>query len=328
MRTWPCCYTTGNSASDSWPCVFCPLPQWRTPEWWLHSQQKKKGCAFLLTFPAPRHQQWTRFVLWLRCQNRRNVRTIVELPRPKFSAARRSTLILAHLHSDASSGLDKYSSRTLVLVTKKKSPSVNSNQFSIVAKLSRSAVYLKMYLATSSSSPPPTLWTFSTVFTEAQPQVFSTFSRCSPRLSSEKLFWKRPSTPARQPLSTSLHFQTSAFATALVPVLSVLVAESTVGTLVWRPRCEGETVVNVWSDRQRHCGSSTTVSCVLLSSTFCCQLKPFLILGWWLCNLSDPIVCVCGQRDMDPLIHSTSYSVKRVNESGLMFGCQPCRCDC
>lgn len=36
-------------------------------------------------------------------------------------------------------GLKKYSSRTLVLVTKKKSPSVNSNQFSIVAKLSRSA---------------------------------------------------------------------------------------------------------------------------------------------------------------------------------------------
>lgn len=34
------------------------------------------------------------------------------------------------------------------------------------------------------------------------------------------------------------------------------------------------------------------VSRVLLSSTFCCQLKPFLVLGWWLCNLSDPHVCM------------------------------------
>lgn len=92
----------------------------------------------------------------------------------------------------------------------------------------------------------------------------------------------------------------------------------------------------MWGRNGREClvwqtaalSMSTKVSGVLLSSTFCCQLKPFLILGWWLCNLSDPIVCVCGQRDMDPLIHSTSYSVKRVNESGLMFGCQPCRCDC
>lgn len=57
--------------------------------------------------PLPVTSSGLPFVLWLRCQNRRNVRTIVELPRPKFSAARRSTLILAHLHSDASSGLDK-----------------------------------------------------------------------------------------------------------------------------------------------------------------------------------------------------------------------------
>lgn len=230
MRTWPCCYTTGNSDSDSWPCVLCPLPQWQTPEWWLHSRQKKKGCAFLLTFPAPCHQQWTRFVLWLRCQNRRNVRTIVELPRPKFSAARRSTLILAHLHSDASDGLEQILQQDFV--TKKKNLHLWILTSSVLwQSWAVRLVYRKMYL-TSSSSPPPTLWTFIMVSTEAQPQVFSTFS-CCPRLSSEKLFWKQPSTPARQRLSTSLHFQTSAFATDLVPVLSALVAESTVGTLVW-----------------------------------------------------------------------------------------------
>lgn len=133
--------------------------------------------------PDPGCQQSTR-LLRLCCQNRQNVWTIVELPRPKFSATHRATLLLAHLHSDVCDGLDKYSCRSSPF---KESLSVNSNQSSIVAKLSRSAVYFQIYLT---SSPPPTQRTFSilqskgsfvpsiVVFTEGQPQVFSAFSCC------------------------------------------------------------------------------------------------------------------------------------------------------
>lgn len=52
----------------------------------------------------------------------------------------------------------------------------------------------------------------------------------------------------------------------------------------------------MWGRNGRLTESGTAVvcqvSCVLLSSTFCCQLKPFLVLGWWLCNLPDPHVCM------------------------------------
>lgn len=52
------CCTEVKPSSDLWTAVFCPPPQRKTPEWWLNTQQKK-GCAFLLTLPAPFYQQRT-----------------------------------------------------------------------------------------------------------------------------------------------------------------------------------------------------------------------------------------------------------------------------
>lgn len=177
---------------------------------------------------------------------------------------------------------------------KKKSPSVNSNQFSIVAKLSRSAVYLKMYLTSSSSSPPPTLWTFSMVFTEAQPQVFSTFSRCPVSLPRDSF----GNNQARQPASCFylLAFSNVSFChrsglCALRVSYRVSSWYAGVTSLMWeRNGCE------CLVSQKATLRSSTKVSCVLLSSTFCCQFKPFLILWWWLCNLSDSIVCMWVER--------------------------------
>lgn len=203
--------------------------------WMMTLQPAEEGMCLPPHLPRSLSPAVDSFVLWLCCQNRRK-----SLDHRRVAETQILSNPTLNSHTCTSSlwrvmmGLTNTPAELWFSLQKKKSPSVNSNQFSIVAKLSRSAVYLKTYLTSPSSSPPPTL----------NIQYGFHWSPTSGvlHLLLLKLFWKRPSTPA---VSTSLHFQTSAFATDLVFVLSALVTESTVGTLVWHPWCEGETVVIV-----------------------------------------------------------------------------------
>lgn len=275
-HTWPCCYTPGDSYSDSSTCVLCPLPQWKTPEWWLYSQQKK-GCAFLLTFPAPCHQQWT--PLCSGCAVR-----IDAVFGPSSSCrdpnSQQPNAQLSYLHIftlTPNDGLDKHSSRTLVLVTKKKkSPSVNSNQFSIVAKLSRSAVYLKMYLTSPSSS------------TEAQPQVFSTSSCCFYLLAfSNVSFCHRPGLCALR-----ISYRVNSWYAGVT-------------SLMWGRN--GRECLVSQKAALRSSGARWVVSSCPQPSAANWNLFWYLD-GDFATSLT--LMCVCGSRCMDPLIHSASYSVK------------------
>lgn len=145
--------------------------------WMMTLQPAEEGMCLPPHLPRSLSPAVDSFVLWLCCQNRRK-----SLDHRRVAETQILSNPTLNSHTCTSSlwrvmmGLTNTPAELWFSLQKKKSPSVNSNQFSIVAKLSRSAVYLKTYLTSPSSSPPPTLWTFSMVSTEAQPQVFSTFS--------------------------------------------------------------------------------------------------------------------------------------------------------